>query len=52
MECQDNGRGFGERELREAESKDHSGLRGMSERANKIGGGLSYETAPGAPVTN
>jgi hypothetical protein len=40
-------RGFGERELREAESKGHWGFRGMSERAKKIGGKLTYENASG-----
>ena len=50
MECQDNGRGFSERELREAESKGHWGLRGMSERAKRIGAKLSYEGAAGDGV--
>jgi signal transduction histidine kinase/ligand-binding sensor domain-containing protein len=50
MECRDNGQGFDERELRQAESKGHWGFRGMCERAKKIGAKLSYETAPGDGV--
>jgi signal transduction histidine kinase/streptogramin lyase len=47
VECRDDGRGFGEDTLREAESKGHWGFRGMAERADKIGARFSYESASG-----
>jgi signal transduction histidine kinase len=47
MGCRDDGHGFGEDTLREAESKGHWGFRGMAERADKIGARFSYESATG-----
>jgi signal transduction histidine kinase/ligand-binding sensor domain-containing protein len=46
MECRDDGSGFGEDAPHQAEAKGHWGFRGMSERAEKIGGRFSYESWP------
>jgi signal transduction histidine kinase len=45
--CRDNGRGFTAGELRESERRGHFGLRGMAERADRIGAAFDYESAPG-----
>ena len=47
MECRDNGQGFGADQVREAQLKGHWGLRGMAERADKIGAKFRYESTPG-----
>jgi signal transduction histidine kinase len=47
MECRDNGQGFGADQVREAQLKGHWGLRGMAERADKIGAKFSNESTPG-----
>jgi len=44
--CRDNGHGFTAGELRESEERGHFGLRGMAERADRIGAAFDYESAP------
>jgi signal transduction histidine kinase len=48
--CRDNGRGFDVQELQESKAKGHWGLRGMAERAEKIGGDFDYRSAPAEGV--
>jgi signal transduction histidine kinase/ligand-binding sensor domain-containing protein len=50
MECKDNGRGFTERELQECQTNGHWGIRGMSERAQRIGADFNLKSAPGEGV--
>jgi len=45
--CRDNGRGFEAAELRESEARGHWGLRGMAERAERIGADFDCESTPG-----
>jgi signal transduction histidine kinase len=45
--CRDNGRGFTASELQEAEIRGHFGLRGMAERADRIGAAFDYESTSG-----
>ena len=47
MTCSDNGRGFDPDNLNPAHLSDHWGLRGMSERAQKLGASFSSRSAPG-----
>jgi signal transduction histidine kinase/ligand-binding sensor domain-containing protein len=46
MSCCDNGRGFDVEALHASRPSGHWGLRGMSERAERIGGKLSVTSAP------
>jgi signal transduction histidine kinase len=48
--CRDNGRGFDTYEVQESTARGHWGLRGMAERAEKIGANFDYESAPGEGV--
>jgi signal transduction histidine kinase/ligand-binding sensor domain-containing protein len=50
LECRDNGRGFSTQGLADLETKGHWGLRGMSERAERIGADLTFESATGKGV--
>jgi len=45
--CRDNGQGFTAGKLQEAEERGHFGLRGMAERADRIGATFDFESAPG-----
>ena len=45
--CRDNGRGFGPVALQASQTDGHWGLRGMAERAEKIGAKFSYASTPG-----
>jgi signal transduction histidine kinase len=45
--CRDNGRGFTADKSQESEGQGHFGLRGMAERADRIGAAFNYESAPG-----
>jgi signal transduction histidine kinase len=45
--CRDNGRGFTADKSQESEGQGHFGLRGMAERADRIGAAFDYESAPG-----
>jgi signal transduction histidine kinase len=46
MSCCDNGRGFDVEALHASPTNGHWGLRGMWERAERIGGKLSFTSAP------
>jgi signal transduction histidine kinase len=46
LECRDNGRGFATRDFQEYQTNGHWGLRGMSERAQRIGGDFNFHSAP------
>jgi signal transduction histidine kinase/ligand-binding sensor domain-containing protein len=46
MSCYDNGRGFDAEALHASPTNGHWGLRGMWERAERIGGKLSFTSAP------
>jgi signal transduction histidine kinase/ligand-binding sensor domain-containing protein len=48
--CRDNGSGFAGREFQEYQTNGHWGLRGMSERAQRIGADLSFNSSPGEGV--
>ena len=48
--CRDDGRGFDSRELQESAVRGHWGLRGMAERAEKIGAEFDCQSAPGEGV--
>jgi signal transduction histidine kinase len=50
LECRDNGKGFSTRALDDLETNGHWGLRGMSERAERIGAEFRFESAPGKGV--
>jgi ligand-binding sensor domain-containing protein/two-component sensor histidine kinase len=47
LECRDNGRGLSERELCECQANGHWGLRGMSERAQRIGADFKVNSVLG-----
>lgn len=47
VSCRDDGRGFDMQELQRSEARGHWGLRGMAERAEKIGATFNYQSAPG-----
>jgi signal transduction histidine kinase/ligand-binding sensor domain-containing protein len=46
MSCCDNGRGFDAEGLHASPTNGHWGLRGMRERAERVGGKLSFTSAP------
>jgi len=48
--CRDNGRGFDTHGLQESSTKGHWGLRGMAERAERIGATFDYTSVPGDGV--
>jgi signal transduction histidine kinase len=50
LECHDNGRGFSAKELHEYQANGHWGIRGMSERAQRISADLNLKSAPGKGV--
>jgi signal transduction histidine kinase/ligand-binding sensor domain-containing protein len=50
LECRDNGKGFSSQALDDLETNGHWGLRGMSERAERIGAEFRFESAPGKGV--
>jgi signal transduction histidine kinase/ligand-binding sensor domain-containing protein len=50
LECRDNGKGFSSQSLDDLETNGHWGLRGMSERAERIGAEFRFESAPGKGV--
>jgi ligand-binding sensor domain-containing protein len=50
LECHDNGRGFSAEEFHEYQANGHWGIRGMSERAQRIGADLSLKSSPGEGV--
>jgi signal transduction histidine kinase len=45
--CRDNGRGFDSNALQASQTNGHWGLRGMAERAEKIGAKFSFASSPG-----
>ena len=47
LTCSDNGRGFDPDHLSPTHLRDHWGLRGMSERAEKLGASFACRSAPG-----
>jgi ligand-binding sensor domain-containing protein len=47
LECRDNGHGFSLQGFHEYETNGHWGLRGMSERAQRIGANFNLKSAPG-----
>jgi signal transduction histidine kinase len=50
LECRDNGRGFSAQEFHQYQANGHWGIRGMSERAQRIGADLNLKSAPGEGV--
>jgi signal transduction histidine kinase len=46
MTCRDNGRGFDPKEFPASQANGHWGLRGMAERAEKIGAKFCYTSTP------
>jgi signal transduction histidine kinase/ligand-binding sensor domain-containing protein len=45
--CCDNGHGFRSADLQQSEEQGHFGLRGMAERADRIGAAFDYQSARG-----